>query len=320
VKENDMKLKKEHSAVLLKHNLRSSDVNGYIQEFKDNETFRIYKRKDSVILFHTILSFGPADKNQVTTSMLRKIAQKFVQLRGEDCLNLAVAHLEKDHKHIHVLTSGVKVNGKSSRVSKQAFNHILNELEKYQQENYPNLTHSKNTHTKASIQGKEQLIAHLQKARKTAKLSLLIDVENAYNNAQSKEDFTQKLSSNGYEVYFRNGRPQGVISAGKKFRFTSLSFDVANLEKLREKESENSLAFTQIQAIRNKRTKNKELVKNESKHEEIGDTNKSNDELEILSKLRNKTKRYDGLEISSDSGFENRLTSFTKQIVESSSG
>lgn len=309
LKENNTQVQKEHATVLLKHNLRSKHIEGLIKEFKENETYRIYRRKDSVILFHTILSFAPGDTKQITKPMLKDIAQKFVQLRGSDCLNLAVSHTEKQHKHIHVLTSGIKINGRSSRVSKQAFNHILNELEKYQQDKYPSLVHSKNTHSKTKIQDKEQLASHLQKTRNSNKLALLTELENAYQKAQSKEDFTKQLSSHGYEMYFRNGRPQGVLAQGKKFRFTSLHFDVANLEKLNKKELENSLALAEIKTIRNK-----EIYKDKSV-----ERNNPENELESITAIRERAKEHDDLEVSRGIEFEPRRINGIKLLLEYSS-
>ncbi|NOT91961.1 relaxase/mobilization nuclease domain-containing protein [Ferruginibacter sp.] len=299
LKENDKQAQKEHATVLLRHNLRSKDIEGCIIEFKENEAYRIYKRKDSVILFHTILSFAPEDTKRITKVMLKDIAQKFVQLRGSDCLNLAVSHTEKQHKHIHVLTSGVKINGRSSRVSKQTFTHILNELEKYQQEKYSNLIYSKNSHTKTKIADKEQLVAYLQKTRKSNKLSLLTHLEKAYQNAQSKDEFIQILASNDYEIYFRNGRPQGILAEGKKFRFTSLNFGTESFDKLNERELEKSQALTQIQAIRNREIKPKEITK-----EKVLEPGKPLDELESIEAIREKVKEHDHLEIARETEFE----------------
>lgn len=292
MKENDKQAQEEQAIVLLKHNLRSKKIEGYIKEFKENETYRIYRRKDSIVLFHTILSFAPDDTKRINKPMLKDIAKKFVELRGFDCLNLAVAHLEKDHKHIHVLTSGVKTNGRSSRVSKQTFAHILNDLETYQQETYPNLIHSKNTHAKIKMPDRKQLVSHLQKTRKSNKLSLVSHLEKAYQNAQSQEGFTKRLSSGGYEIYFRNGRPQGIVTEGKKFRFTNLNFDIANFKKLNEKELKNSKALTAIQAIRFKETKQIEKA-----GEKLLKSEKQLDELEAIKAIRKNAKEHDGLEI-----------------------
>lgn len=311
LKENDKQSQKDHATVLLKHNLRSKDIDGYIKEFKQNEAYRIYRRKDSVILFHTILSFAPEDKKRITNSILKDVAKRFVELRGSNCLNLAVSHSEKKHKHIHVLTSGIQINGRSSRVSKQEFNHILNELEKYQQEKYPSLIHSKNTHIKSKIQDKEQLIAHLQNTRKSNKLSLLTNLDNAYREANSKDDFSNRLSSFGYEIYFRNGRPQGILADGKKFRFTNLNFDTTNFERLNERELKDSQALTQIQTIRNKEMKQKEIIK-----VEVLKPDKPLDEVESIKAIRERAREHDDLEISRGSEFVNRRIDFIKPLLE----
>jgi hypothetical protein len=290
LKENDKHNKQESAIVLVRHNLRSKSVQGYISEFKDNESYRVYKRKDSVVLFHTVLSFSPNDQNYINNTKLKDMAKKFVDLRSPNCLNLAVAHLEREHKHVHVITSGIQVNGKSARVSKQEFAHILSELENYQQEKYPDLIHSKNSHTKTKIVDKVQLINQLQKTRETKKSSLLVNLENAYKLAQSQEEFIKSITENKHEPYYRNGKLQGVLVEGKKFRLSSLGFDKKKLEELKERETSFKSTFGELQTIRNAQTKNKEP--------EIVTTKEDNveSELDSIQSIRRKTKERDGLE------------------------
>lgn len=311
MKEGNMQTQKEQAVFLLKHNIRSTNVEGYIKEFKENESYRIYRRKDSVVLFHSILSFAPEDKERITKATLKDMAKKFVELRGTDCLHIAAAHLEKEHKHIHIISSGVKVNGRSSRVSKQAFTHILNELEQYQQEKYPNLIHSKNSHAKTRLQNKEQLLEYLQKNRKTTHIQLLTYVEQAYQNANSLTDFTNHLFANNYELYFRNGRPQGILAYGTKFRFSSLQFDTRNLEQLSEKETQSSHAVAQIQAIRNKESKEKVVAK-----QQLPQSSEALDELQKIKKIREKSKVHDGLERGIEHNSTTRRMSFAQPSVE----
>jgi hypothetical protein len=286
LKENNLQEKQENAIVLLRHNLRTKTAEGNIKEFKENESYRIYRRKDSVVLFHTILSFAPKDKIRITKVMLKDVANKFVELRASNCLNLAVAHLEKNHTHVHILTSGVKVNGKSSRVSKQEFAHILSELEKYQQEKYPELIHSKNSHTKTKEVDKVQL----QKTRNSKKLSLLVNLENAYQLAQSQEEFIKSITDNKHKPYYRNNKLQGVLVDGRKFRLSTLGFDAKKLEELKERETNFKSTFDEIQSIRNTPIKTKEM--------EVVNTKEDNveSELESIQALRRKTKERDGLE------------------------
>ncbi len=285
LKENDKQNKQDSTFVLVCHNLRSKNVEGYINEFKENESYRVYRRKDSVVLFHTVLSFSPNDQHSINNIMLKDMAKKFVDLRSPNCVNLAVAHLEREHKHIHVITSGIKVNGKSARVSKQEFTHILSELERYQQEKYPELVHSKNSHTKTKLVDKVQL----QKSRNSKKLSLLVNLENAYQLAQSQEEFIKSITGNKQEPYYRNNKLQGVLVEGKKFRLSSLGFDYKKLEELNERDKSMKSAFEEIQSIRNTPVKNKE-VEIENTKEEV------KTELESIQSIRRKVKERDGLE------------------------
>jgi Relaxase/Mobilisation nuclease domain len=286
LKENDKHNKQESAVVLVRHNLRSKNVQGYINEFKENEFYRVYKRKDSVVLFHTVLSFSPNDQNYINNTMLKDMAKKFVELRSPNCLNLAVAHLEREHKHVHVITSGIQVNGKSARVSKQEFAHILSELENYQQEKYPELIHSKNSHTKTKEVDKVQL----QKTRNSKKLSLLVNLENAYQLAQSKEEFIKSITDNKHEPYYRNGRLQGVLVDGRKFRLSSLGFDTKKLEELKERETSFKSTFDEIQSIRNTPIKNKEVELVNTKEDNV------ESELDSIQSIRRKTKERDVLE------------------------
>jgi hypothetical protein len=285
LKENDKHNKQESAIVLVRHNLRSKSVQGYISEFKDNESYRVYKRKDSVVLFHTVLSFSPNDQNYINNTMLKDMAKKFVDLRSPNCVNLAVAHLEREHKHIHVLTSGVQVNGKSARVSKQEFAHILSELENYQQEKYPELIHSKNSHTKTKVVDKVQL----QKNRNSKKLSLLLNLENAYQLAHSLEEFIKSITENKHEPYYRNGKLQGVLVEGKKFRLSSLGFDTKKLEELKERETNFKSTFDEIQSIRKTPIKNKEVELVNTKEDNV------ENELDSIQSIRRKTKQREGL-------------------------
>lgn len=296
LKENETQARKEHAKVLLRHNIRSKDVAELIAEFKENEKYRIYRRKNSVVLFHTVISFAPDDTRYINIGMLKDISRKFIELRAPNCLNLAVAHLEKQHKHIHIITSGVQVNGRSSRVSKQAFARTLDELEAYQQETYPELEYSKNSHVKTNVRNKEQLIKHLQKSREGNKRLLFAQLEKAYQRSQSKEEFIKALAANGYELYHRNERPQGILAHGKKFRFSSLGFDAADLEKLYARRKESS-TLSEILAIRNRMTKQKEIIEGKANNLE------DDKELEAIQSIRAKAKELDGLERQ---GFESK--------------
>lgn len=225
-------LKQEDATVILRYNLRSRSVKGYIKEFQENESYRLYKRKDSVTLFHTIHSFSPLDKEQITDKILKDIAKKYVELRGTNNLYLGVAHKEKNHTHLHILVSGTQLNGYSSRVSKQNFQHIKLELEKYNKEKYPQLIHSFTDHEKSKRKTKEEIIEHIKTTRQTDKQTLLDTLDKTYTKSKSQQDFFSQLTAEGYEPYYRNNKFQGVLVDGRKFRINRLGYDEQKISDL----------------------------------------------------------------------------------------
>lgn len=277
----------EDAVILIRHNIRSKTVEGFIKEFQNNESYRIYQRKDSVILFHTILSFSPNDKLKVSKSMLKDVAEKFIELRSPNCLNLAIAHLEKEHFHAHILTSGVQVNGRSSRVSKQEFSRILNELEAYQQSKYPELHYSKNSHNKVQEADSNKLLETFKQKRKSKKHLLATQLESFYKSAHSKDAFIDALSKHNHEPYFRNGKLQGIISEGKKYRLSTLGYTDKEFDLLEQQESEHRIQLEEIQNIRSQKATEKErgdIQENES------------DELSSIQSIRQKSKERNGFE------------------------
>lgn len=298
IRDSDKKASQDYMKVLIKHNLRSSStVDEFINDFKSNESYRIYKRKDSVVLFHTILSFAPGDKKKVSILVLKDLAKKFIDLRAPNCLNLAIGHLEKQHTHIHVLTSGVQVNGKSSRVSKHAFSNILQQLEEYQQAKYPELVHSKNNHSSVKTSDRLRFKEHLSKSRKSNTLRLHTHIENGINHARSYDDFIQRISKDGCEPYYRNGKIQGIVSDGKKYRLSKLGVDIETVKNLEEKNDmiERSQIATELSAIREKASLNKSKETAIKDQEECKDGNIKN-ELDSIKSIRSKIRFSEELE------------------------
>lgn len=277
-------VKEKDAVILVRHNIRSgSSVEDIIKEFQTNESYRLYKRKDSVVLYHHIISFSPKDKEKISKQILKDISNQFIKLRAPNCLNLAVAHLEKQHQHIHIVTSGVQVNGRSSRVSKQEFTHILNSIESYQQEKYPELTNSKNRHTAKESNNTNQLIEILKTQRKTVKHSLATRLNGVIGNATSSNDFFDQLVKQNYEPYYRNGKPQGIVFEGRKHRFSSLGLDQESILDLDRKEhSFKNNCLDEINSVRKRMSPEKSHSKND---------NDKSDNLEILSSIRNKSQQ-----------------------------
>ena len=129
--------------------------------------------------------------------------------------------------------SAIEYQGKSIRLSKQAFNQMKDELNRYQMEKYPQLVHS----VLPKYKGKEQAKDGLEltdterqikaKGRETKKEKARQLLDKAFNKANSRTDFFQHLVLLGLEVYETRGKKNGVVYQGTKMRFKrTLGFDM----------------------------------------------------------------------------------------------
>ena len=91
---------------LIRHNLGGRDVPSFIKAFKENESSRVHKRSNATAINHVILSWSGSDKQYVTESMMKDIAKKFIEIRGENNLYAGTAHYDRDHTHLHLVVSG----------------------------------------------------------------------------------------------------------------------------------------------------------------------------------------------------------------------
>jgi hypothetical protein len=310
--------KEQGTSFVIRHNLRSRTVlKSFVKEFQENEKYRLVKRRNSVKLFHTILSISNKDKSHVSDAMLKDLAKKFIELRGSNNLYLGTKHEEGvDHIHMHIIVSGTQLNGRSSRVSKQKFHSIKLALQKYQREKYPELINSLPEHGKEKRMAKENLIEHIKANRQTDKQALLEGLEKIYANATSKEHFLEQLKTTGHNVYLRNGRVQGITFNEKKFRFGRLGFDESKLQALDQPQplQENSLQLLQqLREEKVKKTK-REIIKTELNS--IESTNKESKTLKELSSIRNSRTSREHLKDCIDEEFERDMNEQPATIEE----
>jgi hypothetical protein len=271
---------------IIRHNVRSRSIRGVIREFEENEAFRLVRRKDSVRLFHTILSFSKEDTPNISDKLLKDIASKFIVERGNNNLYVGTKHDDRDrHVHLHIIVSGTQLNGRSSRISKQQFHHLKLELDRYQREKYPQLVHSLPEHERSNRGLKKEIVLEELKAnRETQKEKLCTILESAYNGSCSIDQFLNRLASSGYGHYYRNGKLQGVVWEGQKFRFSRLGYNEATLQSLEQQ----SRTLDDLNRLRE--SKDRELVKPVERpvlerEDDVGHLQTSENERKLLDEL-----------------------------------
>jgi len=149
---------------IIRHNIRSKTVEGFVKEFENNLKRRKYKRKDQTIIHHTILSWSHRDAEQITDPKLRAIARRFIELRGENNLYVGTKHTDRSHIHLHIAVSGNQVNGTSSRMSRKEFETLKKQLTAFQQEHFPELVHSIPRHGLKKIEWRKSMERQREKS------------------------------------------------------------------------------------------------------------------------------------------------------------
>ncbi len=124
------------------HNISRFDPNGIAKEFREND-FHRKKRKGGLALHHIVLSFSPFDSDSLTHEVLHDLVTKFIELRGNEGLYFGRLHSSKDHVHVHILMSANKYrSAQSMRMSRNEFQELKQDIETYQLEKFPEISHS----------------------------------------------------------------------------------------------------------------------------------------------------------------------------------
>ena len=253
-KDKDKLSNKDFKPMMMRHNIRARTLDKIVKEFKANETFRRVQRKDSVKVYHTIISFGKKDKDKINEKMLRDFGKKYMELQGKDNMYLMTHHIEKEHIHLHVVMSGTRyLTGVANRISKAEFGNLKVAMQTYQQRRYPELNKSIVQHGKGN--GK----AYSKDVRQSKKVSLESDLQKAYQQSKSTQDFLGQLKTMGHEAYYRNEKLTGIKYDGEtKFRFSRLGYD-EKIKALADRENEEKRELDEIENLRSELSNSREL-------------------------------------------------------------
>ena len=226
----------DERSMIFAHNLRGASVEEWTQEFLDNEALRLRTRKDSVRLYHEVLSFHEASSQHLDRSTLEELTAEYVRLRAPNGLVLAMSHHDRAHVHVHLAVSGVEyASGKSIRLSQSAFARVKTQLQSYQRERYPELEHSLVAH--GSGTGKNNDREHQYRQRETRPLNrerVKDELQEILRRSTSLEDFLSRLKGKDIEPYHRHGITRGVKAHGYKFRLSTLGVAREELERLEQ--------------------------------------------------------------------------------------
>ncbi len=111
----------EQAEVFMSKYIRNtSSIEAIVQSFKNIENRRqATRRSNSTIMRHTIMSFGEG-QNPPDSTKLKKLIRKYGELYPKTVM-IGAIHDKGAAKHIHLVYSGLNIQGESNRTSIKDF-------------------------------------------------------------------------------------------------------------------------------------------------------------------------------------------------------
>ena len=218
---------------VLKKFLKGNTIEEMTREFLMNEQKRLHRRSNNSRLIHEVLSFSDLDRSKITIEHLKTLTEAYLEKRSPLMQSFAIAHFDQDHYHCHIVSSPVDITGRNLRMSKETFSTIKRELQAFQLERFPELSHSVVNHgQKEQDRQKGKSIDHRGEKEKTMairnstrisdKAKAREAIESCMIMAESKEHYFELLSQSGFQPYQRGQDYKGLSDGSRNYRFNTL--------------------------------------------------------------------------------------------------
>ncbi len=227
---------KEGRLVTIRYNVFGSPQEIELQ-FRENEARRLHHRANNNALLHTILSLSGKNNGDITPEMLERLSLEYIRMVDPDCLAYGAIHMG-GNPHAHILISGSNMLGYSTRVSREEFQRIKQELQAMQMRDYPELADSVVEHGGGHMKRSEAEYQIERAGRQTRKEQLKEIISVSHDLAGSREEFFDLLAQDGLTVYERGGEIKGIRDEGRSYRFQTVGADLAELDKRAERLAE----------------------------------------------------------------------------------
>jgi hypothetical protein len=217
------------------HNLISDTAEAIDEEFRANAQHIVQPGR--VILFHEVISLAVADRPYVDQRVLEDLARFYLERRAPDSLAYGQIHLTAN-AHVHLLISGNRIaSSRQSRLSRQEFDGVKLELERYQRERYPLLSHSlvhafrdgrsaRVKRGRAEGERSRRLRAAGKRDDSSRKDLIAAFFRETAELARSEEEWRQLLGARNLRLYRRGTRlgiEEGLTS--RKYRLATLGVE-----------------------------------------------------------------------------------------------
>lgn len=219
----------------VKQYLPSYDSEKWAHALQANDDNRAFEHAHRTVLRHEIISFSPKSDPLLSREKLRTFAKYYLKNRMEKpTMGIGVVHYD-EAPHIHFVIAGVALDGSSTRVSRKDFKDFKVELQQFQQDTFPELSHSVVEHSRSKLprlkmtRAEEQLIRN---GRVSEKEQLSQRVSNLAKECTSLDELEERLKRTGFKPYHRKGLLTGLWMGKRKFRLSTLGVGKEHLKSL----------------------------------------------------------------------------------------
>lgn len=239
--------------------IKSNDLKGIAKEFREVEKRRIHKKSNQITMTHSVVSFSTKDSKKVSDRVLKAVAKEFIRQRAATSLVIAASHHDRSHIHIHFAHSATRLDGYSSRISRQEFADLKKHMDLFQQKHFPDLIHSLPAHGKSATQSQETKSPferfHTRKAELAASIADLLSTTPSY------AAFLSSLPRNGIEPYYRG--PENALAGFigpdcHKYRLATLGVK-EKVEELQNEAEKEDKDLRELQSLRERSENTQEL-------------------------------------------------------------
>jgi hypothetical protein len=226
-------LDKAGQPVTIRHNVFGS-AKEIEEQFKNNNSLRLNHRSNNNLLLHTILALSEKNKEDITPAMLEHLSREYIRLLDPDSLAFGAVHMS-GNPHAHILVSASNLLGHSTRVSREEFQRIKQELQAIQMRDYPELSESVVEHGGGHMARSDREYQIQRAGRVSRKDELKEVIAASFELSHSREEFFSQLAEEGLNVYERGGEVKGVEDEQRNYRFQTFGIEMAELDKREER-------------------------------------------------------------------------------------
>lgn len=230
-------LDKHQRPLFIKHHIFGESIKDFERAFLENVAGRRHARKDMNYLFHEFIAFHPNDTKYLNNDVMEDLIRKYLELRCENGIALAVIHGNSQSRHSHLLIGPnlMDGSGRSLRITQEKFQSVKEELQAYALQKYPPMISSIIDFEKQSL----EILTDQERAMKkrtggalTRKEEIAAKLETAFELSMSREEFFHMVQEvEGLKTYRRGDKVVGIEDL-RKFRFRTLGYSEAKLADL----------------------------------------------------------------------------------------